>query len=113
MVIHNWSFVVKLCGTIAISYMSFVVQLLSHKPKSGFVVKPAAGDETGCNVAIPNPRRNFLAGGPRAHQYTLAHLTSRRLELGYATLQPTPVPYHKHFSERFSKIHVYHKQKRP
>ena len=38
------------------------------------------------------------------HQYTLAQPTSRRRELGYATLQPTPDPYHKHFSERFSRL---------
>ena len=81
--------------------------VISHKPKSGFVVKPASGDETSCNVAIPNPRRNVLAGGPRAHQNT-AQPTSCRRELGCATLQPTPGPSHKHFSERFSKIHVYH-----
>jgi len=36
-----------------------------------------------------------------------------RRGLGIATLQPPPDPSHKHFSERFSKIHVYHKQKRP
>jgi len=33
------------------------------------------------------------------HQYTLAQPTSRRRELGCATLQPTPDPSHKHFSE--------------
>jgi len=36
----------------------------------------------GChgNVEQPNPRQNVLAGGPRAHQYTLAQPTCRRRE---------------------------------
>jgi len=59
------------------------------------------GSGVGCNVAQPNSPQNVLADGPRARHYTLAQPTSRTGGLGYATLQPTPEPSHKHASERF------------
>jgi len=67
---------------------------LSHKLKSELMEKPGAGDETGCNVAKPNPPHNVLADGPRAHHYTIAQPTSCRGGLGCVTLQPTPEPSH-------------------
>ena len=62
------------------------------------------GSGVGCNVAQPNSPQNVLADRPRVRQYTLAQPTSRRGGLGCATLQPTPEPSHKHFSERFRKF---------
>jgi len=69
----------------------------------------------GCNVAVPNlPRREV----GRAGVYWLALSPSARTSggrLGTAMLQPPPASSHtptisRNFSERFSKIQVYHTQ---
>ena len=46
-VIHNWSFVVKLCGTTALLYKSFVVQLLFPQAQKWVCGKTSGGRRDG------------------------------------------------------------------